>query len=64
MIKTDEFGGVTVGGMLDRLLAEYENAGKGIIRGAISAGYDESTLRAMFGLCFIRVMDLLEEEEQ
>lgn len=64
MIKTNEFGGVTVGGMIDSLFAEYECAGKAIIRGAISAGYDESTLRALFGLCFYRVMDVLDEEEQ
>lgn len=29
MIKTDEFGGVTVSGMIDSLFAEYESAGKG-----------------------------------
>lgn len=63
MIKTDEFGGVTVGGMIDNLFAEYEIAGKAIIRGAISTGYDKSTLRALFDLCYDRVMEVLEEGE-
>lgn len=27
MIKTDEYGGVTVGGMTDRLFSEYAAAG-------------------------------------
>lgn len=62
MIKTDEFGGVAVAGMLDILFAEYESAGKGIIRGAVAEGYDERTLRALFELCFSRVMEVLEEE--
>lgn len=64
MIKTDEFGRVTVGGMIDSLFAEYEAAGRGIIRGALSMGYDETFLRALFELCFSRVMDGLEEEDK
>lgn len=63
MIKTNEFGGVSVGGMIDNLFAEYEIAGKAIMRGAISAGYDERILRALFELCFKRVMEVLEEGE-
>lgn len=64
MIKTDEFGRVTVNGMMDSLFAEYEIAGKAIIRGALSAGYDELALRAVLGLCFSRVMEVLEREEK
>lgn len=64
MIKTDEFGRVTVNGMLVDLFAEYEAAGRGIIRGALSMGCDETILRAVFELCFSRVMDVLEEEKQ
>ncbi len=64
MIKTDEFGGVTVGGMIDSLFAEYEAAGKAIARGAIAMGYDTDTLRALFELCFSRVMEVLEKEER
>lgn len=64
MIKTDEFGRVTVGGMIDNLFAEYEIAGKAIMRGAISAGYDKSVLRELFELCFSIVMEVLEEGEQ
>lgn len=64
MIKTDDFGGVTVGGMIDKLIAEYIAAGRAIIRGAISEGYDERLLRTLFELCFDRVMELLEEGEQ
>lgn len=64
MIKTDEFGTVTVGGMIDSLFAEYEAAGKAIARGAIAMGYDTDTLRALFELCFSRVMEVLEEEEK
>lgn len=30
MIKTDEYGGVTVGGMTDRLFSEYAAAGMAI----------------------------------
>lgn len=55
---------VTVGGMIDSLFAEYESAGKAIVIGALSAGYDELALRAMLGLCFSRVMEVFEEEEQ
>lgn len=62
MINTDEFGRVTVGGMLDQLLVEYDTAGRAIMRGAIAAGYDERILRALFELCFDRVMEVLEEE--
>ena len=64
MIKTDEFGGVTVGGMIDSLFAEYECAGKAIIRGAIAMGHDTDTLKALFELCFSRVMEVLEKEER
>lgn len=64
MISTDDFGRVTVGGMIDSLFAEYESAGKAIIRGALSAGYDELALRAVLGLCFSRVMEVLEREEK
>lgn len=64
MIKTDEFGGVTVGGMIDILFAEYETAGRAVARGAIAMGYDTDTLRALFELCFDRVMEVLEEGEQ
>ena len=64
MIKTDEFGMVTVGGMIDSLFAEYESAGKAIIRGALSTGCDELALKAMLGLCFNRVMEVFEEEEK
>lgn len=64
MIKTNEYGGVTVGGMVEDLFVEYENAGTAIIRGAIGAGYDETFLRAMFELCLKRVMEVLEEEEK
>lgn len=64
MIKTDEFGRVTVNGMMDSLFAEYESAGKAIIRGALSTGCDELALRAVFGLCFSRVMEVFEEEKK
>lgn len=64
MIKTDEFGRVTVNGMMDSLFAEYESVGKAIIRGALSTGYDELALRAVFGLCFSRVMEVFEEEKK
>ena len=64
MIKTDEFGRVTVGGMIDSLFAEYESAGKAIVRGALSTGYDELALRAGLGLCFSRVMEVFEEEKK
>lgn len=64
MINTDEFGRVTVGGMIDRLFSEYAAAGRAIARGAISEGYDERVLRAAFELCFSMVMEVLEEEEK
>ena len=64
MIKTDEFGGVTVGGMINSLFAEYSAAGRAIARGAISEGYDERVLRVLFELCFSRVMEVLEKEER
>ncbi len=60
MINTDEFGRVTVGGTLEDLFAEYESAGRAIIRGAVGAGYDETFLRAVFELCHKRVMEVLE----
>lgn len=64
MIKTDEFGMVTVGGMIYSLFAEYAAAGRAIARGAISEGYDERVLRVMFEACFSMVMEVLEDEEQ
>lgn len=64
MIKTDEFGRESVDGVIDSLFAEYESAGKAIIRGALSTGYDELALRAVLGLCFSRVMEVFEEEEK
>lgn len=64
MINTDEFGRVSVGGMIDSLFAEYAAAGRAIARGAISEGYDERVLRALFELCFSGVMEVLEEVEQ
>lgn len=64
MINTNEFGRITVEGMIDSLFAEYESAGKAIIRGALSTGYDELTLRAVLGLCFSRVMEVFEEEKK
>ena len=42
MIKTDEFGVVTVGGMIDSLFSEYAAAGRAIARGAISRKSTES----------------------
>lgn len=64
MIKTDEFGKVTVGGMIDSLFAEYASAGRAIARGAIAEGYDERVLRVVFEACFSMVMEVLEEEEK
>lgn len=55
MIKTDEFGMVTVGGMIDSLFAKYAAAGRAIARGAISEGYDERVLRVVFEACFSMV---------
>ena len=64
MIKTDEFGMVTVGGMIDSLFAEYAAAGMAIARGAISEGYDMDKVRALFLLGFRMVMEVLEKEEK
>lgn len=64
MIKTDEFGVVTVGGMIYSLFAEYGAAGRAIARSAISAGYDERVLRVVFEACFSMVMEVLEEEDK
>ena len=64
MIKTDEFGMVTVGGMIDSLFAEYAAAGRAIARGEISEGYDMDTVRALFALGFRMVMEVLEEEKK
>lgn len=64
MIKTDEFGRVTVGGMIDSLFAEYAAAGRAIARGAISEGYDMDTVRTLFVLGFSMVMEVLEKEEK
>ena len=63
MINTDEFGMVTVGGMIDNLFAEYASAGMALARGAILKGYDIDTVRALFALGFRMVMEVLEEEE-
>lgn len=64
MIKTDEFGMVTIGGMIDNLFAEYAAAGMAIARGAISKGYDMYTVRALFALGFKMVIEVLEKEEK
>ena len=64
MINTDEFGMVTVGGMIDNLFAEYAAAGRAIARGAISEGYVMDTVRALFALGFRMVMEVLEKEEK
>ena len=64
MIKTDEFGMVTVGGMIDSLFSEYAATGKAIARSAIAEGYDERVLRALFEFCFSGVMEVLEEVEK
>lgn len=63
MINTDEFGRVTVGGMIDSLFAEYEAAGKAIARGTLAGGYDKRILRALFEFCFDEVMEVLEKEK-
>lgn len=64
MIKTDEFGVVTVGGMIDSLFSEYAAAGMAIARGAIAEGYDERVLRVVFEACFSMVTEVLEKEEK
>ena len=64
MIKTDEFGMETVGGMIDNIFAEYAAAGRTIARCAILEGYDIDTVRALFALGFRMVMEVLEEEEK
>lgn len=64
MIKIDEFGTVTVRGMIDSLFAEYAAAGMAIARVAISKGYDERALRVALEACFSMVMEVLEEEEK
>lgn len=64
MIKTNEYGGVTIGGMTDSLFSEYAATGRLIARGAISEGYDARVLRALFEACFNIVMEVLEEEEK
>ena len=64
MIKTDEFGRVTVGGMIDSLFSEYAAVGRAIARGAISEGYDERVLRVVLEACFSMVMEVLEEEKK
>ena len=64
MIKTNEYGGVTIGGTTHSLFAEYVVAGKAIARGAIETGYDERVLRVAFEICFRMVMEVLEEEEK
>lgn len=64
MIKTDEFGVVTVGGMIDSLFSEYAAAGRAIARGAIAEGYGERVLRVVFEACFSMVTEVLEKEEK
>lgn len=64
MIKTNEYGGVTIGGMTDALLSEYAVAGMLIARSAIAEGYDKRVLRLVFETCFDIVMKVLEEEEK
>ena len=64
MIKTNEYGGVTVGGMPDTLLSEYAAAGRLIAIGLIEKGYDARVLRVLFEVCFNIVMEVLEEEEK
>ena len=59
MINTDEFGMVTVGGMIDSLFAEYAAAGR-----AIAEGYDKRVLRVVFEACFSMVTEVLEKEEK
>lgn len=63
MINTNDFGVVTVGGMIDKLFAEYSAAGRAIMRGALAEGYDERILRALFEFCFEEVMEVLEKEQ-
>lgn len=64
MIKTNEYGGVTIGGTTYSLFSEYTVAGKLIARGAIAEGYDARVLRLAFEACFNIVMEVLEEEEK
>lgn len=64
MIKTNEFGMVTINGTIANLFAEYTAAGRSIARGAIAEGYDMDTVRAAFAIGFRIVMELLEEEEK
>lgn len=64
MIKTNEYGGVTIGGTTETLFYEYAAAGRLIARGAIAEGYDERVLRLVFEACFNIVMEVLEEEEK
>lgn len=64
MIKTDEFGTVTVEGMIYSLFAEYAAAGRAIARGAIAEGYDERVLRVVLEACFSMVTEVLEKEEK
>lgn len=62
MIKTNEYGGVTIGGMTGTLFSEYAVAGRLIARGAIAEGCDKRVLRLLFETCFDIVMEVLEEE--
>lgn len=62
MINTDDFDRVTVGGMIDKMFAEYSAAGRAIMRGALAEGYDERILRSLFEVCFDEVLEVLEEE--
>ena len=64
MIKTNEYGGVTIGGTTYSLLAEYAATGRIIARAAIAEGFDERVLRLVFETCFDIVMEVLEEEEK
>lgn len=60
MINTDEFGRVTVGGMIDKLFAEYAAAGRAIARGALAEGYDKRIVRALFELCFDEAIEVVK----
>lgn len=48
MIKTNEYGGVTVEGTLGKLVSEYSSAGRLIARDLIEKGYDAIVLRVLF----------------
>lgn len=64
MIKTNEYGGVTIGGTTYSLFSEYAATGRLIARGALAEGYDERVMILLFEACFRMVMEVLEEEEK